>query len=146
MTAAANFCAAQGKSAAFSGRTGALVHYDCVPYTDANHAMAIEQNQSAVHAHVAQVQHVGVGVRIAAGADIGIARLAARSGERDVPTGGGRRTRQGRGALPRRALSDDRDRSDPCDQRDCPENDESLRENELHGTLVSRKQRLTARA
>jgi len=40
MTAATNFCAAQGKSMAFSGRTGSLVHYDCVPYSDANHAAA----------------------------------------------------------------------------------------------------------
>jgi putative hemolysin len=39
MTAAAKFCAAQGKSSAFSGRTGSLVHYDCVPYSDANHAV-----------------------------------------------------------------------------------------------------------
>jgi len=39
MAAAANFCAAQGKSSAFSGRTGSLVHYDCVPYSDANHAV-----------------------------------------------------------------------------------------------------------
>jgi hypothetical protein len=38
MTAATNFCAAQGKSSAFSGRNGSLVHYDCVPYSDANHA------------------------------------------------------------------------------------------------------------
>jgi len=38
MTAAANFCAAQGKSSAFAGRNGSLVHYDCVPYSDANHA------------------------------------------------------------------------------------------------------------
>jgi putative hemolysin len=50
MTAAANFCAAQGKSSAFSGRTGALVHYDCVPSSDANHAV-----QAPVYTSVAPV-------------------------------------------------------------------------------------------
>ena len=48
MAAAANFCAAQGKSSAFSGRTGSLVHYDCVPYSDANHAV-----QAPIYAPVA---------------------------------------------------------------------------------------------
>jgi hypothetical protein len=36
--AADSYCGTQNKSAAFSGRSGSLVNYDCVPYTDAAHA------------------------------------------------------------------------------------------------------------
>jgi hypothetical protein len=38
IVAADSYCATQNKSAAFSGRNGSLVNYDCVPYTDAAHA------------------------------------------------------------------------------------------------------------
>jgi hypothetical protein len=41
ITAANQFCAAQGRSAAFSGRNGALVNYDCVPNSDAAHAPVV---------------------------------------------------------------------------------------------------------
>ncbi len=37
VTAANGYCAGMGKSAAFSGRRGTLVNYDCVPYSDASH-------------------------------------------------------------------------------------------------------------
>jgi len=47
VTAADSYCAGQGKAAAFSGRRGSLVNYDCVPFSDASHT------PSAVYAPVA---------------------------------------------------------------------------------------------
>jgi len=38
IVAADSYCATQNKSAAFSGRNGSLVNYDCVPYTEIGRA------------------------------------------------------------------------------------------------------------
>ena len=40
IAAANSYCGTLGKSAAFSGRSGALVNYDCIPYSDAARAPA----------------------------------------------------------------------------------------------------------